>query len=91
MVGTTGPPATDPAPILVRDVELVFGARTWVMGIINVTPDSFSGDGLLRDGEDGADGAGAGDADLAAVDRARQMVAQGADLLDIGALMRIVS
>lgn len=45
--------------------------RPSVMGILNVTPDSFS---------DGGDHAGA----QAALDRARQMVAQGADLIDVG-------
>jgi dihydropteroate synthase len=45
------------------------------MGILNVTPDSFSGDGLL---------AGEQDAVEAAVARARRMVAEGADLLDVG-------
>ena len=30
--------------------RLVFGDKTWLMGIINVTPDSFSGDGLVRPG-----------------------------------------
>ncbi|MFA5041380.1 MAG: dihydropteroate synthase [Bdellovibrionales bacterium] len=45
-----------------------------VMGIINVTPDSFSGDGLLH-----------GDRYVeAALARAEQMVADGADILDIG-------
>ena len=44
------------------------------MGILNVTPDSFSGDGLLA----------AGDPVEAAVAQARRMVADGADLLDIG-------
>lgn len=44
------------------------------MGILNVTPDSFSGDGLLA----------GGDPVVAAVERARRMVADGADLLDIG-------
>jgi dihydropteroate synthase len=44
------------------------------MGILNVTPDSFSGDGLLQ----GRDSIGA------AVDQARRMVDEGADLLDIG-------
>ena len=44
------------------------------MGILNVTPDSFSGDGLLA----------ARDPVQAAVDRARRMAADGADLLDIG-------
>jgi dihydropteroate synthase len=47
------------------------------MGIINVTPDSFSGDGLLT--------ARPSEAIIeAAVDRARQMDAEGADLLDVG-------
>jgi dihydropteroate synthase len=49
------------------------------MGIVNVTPDSFSGDGLL------ADAAGSrGAAVEAAVAQARQMVAEGADILDVG-------
>jgi dihydropteroate synthase len=52
-----------------------WGSRTFVMGIVNVTPDSFSGDGLL---------AASGDAVAAAVGQARQMVADGADILDIG-------
>lgn len=46
--------------------------RPLVMGIVNVTPDSFSGDGLL------------GRVD-AAFDQAMCMIADGADLLDIGA------
>ncbi|MEP7157847.1 MAG: dihydropteroate synthase, partial [Chloroflexota bacterium] len=52
-----------------------WGARTYVMGIINVTPDSFSGDGLLAANADPV---------AAAVAQARHMVAEGADLLDIG-------
>lgn len=54
-----------------------WGERTFVMGILNVTPDSFSGDGLL------APGGGAGAVE-AAVGRARSMAGEGADLLDIG-------
>ena len=54
-----------------------WGERTYVMGILNVTPDSFSGDGLLA-------GAGAGDPVEAAVAQARRMVAEGADILDVG-------
>jgi len=50
--------------------EFHWGARTYVMGIVNVTPDSFSGDGVT---------------DLqAAVGQARQMEQDGADLIDIG-------
>jgi dihydropteroate synthase len=61
-----------------------WGERTFVMGILNATPDSFSGDGLLaRPG-----GSAAGDAIeiavRAAVAQARAMVDEGADLLDIG-------
>jgi dihydropteroate synthase len=48
-----------------------WGSRTYLMGIINATPDSFSGDGLGYDVD-------------AAVERARRLVAAGADLLDIG-------
>ncbi|MDQ2943831.1 MAG: dihydropteroate synthase [Candidatus Dormibacteraeota bacterium] len=48
-----------------------WGSRTYVMGIINVTPDSFSGDGL------GADRAGA-------VEQGLAMVREGADMLDVG-------
>ena len=63
-----------------------WGERTYVMGIINVTPDSFSGDGVLapRDHGEGSGTSDALDPVGLAVDRARQMVAEGADILDIG-------
>ena len=48
-----------------------WGRRTFVMGIINVTPDSFSGDGL---GENVA----------AAVEQGLTFESQGADMLDVG-------
>jgi len=48
-----------------------WGSRTYVMGIVNVTPDSFSGDGL------------GGDRD-AAVAQGLRMAAEGADFVDIG-------
>jgi dihydropteroate synthase len=51
-----------------------WGSRTYVMGILNVTPDSFSGDGILSKGE----------AVNAAVNQARDFLANGADLLDVG-------
>jgi dihydropteroate synthase len=57
---------------VIRGREFRWGERTFVMAIINVTPDSFSGDGL------GADPA-------AAAGLARRFEAEGADLLDIGA------
>lgn len=52
--------------------KLVWGRRTYVMGIINVTPDSFSGDGM-------------GDDVPAIVDLALRFQAEGADILDMGA------
>lgn len=57
-----------------------WGERTFVMGIVNVTPDSFSGDGLLADNAV----AEAGDPVAAAVAQALEMAAEGADLLDVG-------
>lgn len=51
-----------------------WGTRCYVMGILNVTPDSFSGDGL---------GAAKGRIGRA-VDRASEFIAAGADILDIG-------
>jgi len=64
-----------PVPVTVRGTEFRFGARTYVMGIVNVTPDSFSGDGLLQD---------PGDAVGAAVAQAVRMAGEGADIVDIG-------
>jgi len=51
-----------------------WGSLTYVMGILNVTPDSFSGDGILSRGDE---------VDVA-VEQARSFLACGADLLDVG-------
>jgi len=53
------------------DREFRWGERTFIMGVLNLTPDSFSGDGL------GSDIA-------AALAQARRLVAEGADILDVG-------
>jgi dihydropteroate synthase len=65
---------TPPEPTRIGPTTFAWGERTFVMGILNVTPDSFSGDGLLA----GRDPVGA------ALEQARRMVDEGADLLDIG-------
>lgn len=52
-----------------------WGRRTYLMGILNLTPDSFSGDGLAVPG---------GDVLALAIEQARQFVAAGADIIDIG-------
>lgn len=53
---------------------LDFSKRTYIMGIINVTSDSFSGDGILNNQ----------DAIHAALEQAQRFVDAGADILDIG-------
>jgi dihydropteroate synthase len=63
-----------PDPLTIGSRRFDWGARTFVMGIVNVTPDSFSGDGLLT----------ARDPVAAAVAQARSMVVEGADILDVG-------
>jgi dihydropteroate synthase len=69
-----------PAPMTIGGRLFAWGERTFVMGIVNVTPDSFSGDGLLA----AAGSREGGDPIAAAVAQARAMVADGADLLDVG-------
>jgi len=59
--------------------ELRWGERTWIMGIINVTPDSFSGDGLAPGGRDLEEVVNA------ALSQGRAMVDAGAHILDVGA------
>jgi len=51
--------------------EILLGEKTIVMGILNVTPDSFSDGGLFYNSK-------------TAVDRALQMIDEGADIIDIG-------
>ncbi len=53
------------------DRQLALGARTWVMGILNVTPDSFSDGGQFADA-------------AAAIGHARAMLKAGADVIDVG-------
>src|SRR3990172_8710606 len=60
-----------PESITIGGREFVWGRRTYIMGIVNVTPDSFSGDGLAHDV-------------AAAVNQAVDMVREGADIIDVG-------
>ena len=53
------------------DKEFRWGERTFIMGVLNLTPDSFSGDGVGSDID-------------AALAQARRLVAEGADILDVG-------
>jgi dihydropteroate synthase len=57
--------------LAIRGGEVVLGQRTWVMGVLNVTPDSFSDGGAFRDAE-------------AAVARGMALFEAGADIVDVG-------
>jgi len=59
------------APTRCGGVEFRWGERTYVMGVLNVTPDSFSGDGVGDDIE-------------AALAQARRLASEGADIIDVG-------
>lgn len=58
-------------PLAVGGKTFHWGERTYIMGILNLTPDSFSGDGL------------AGHIEMA-VERGERMAEEGADIIDIG-------
>ena len=58
-------------PTTIRGHAFHWGSRTYIMGVLNVTPDSFSGDGLGSDAH-------------AAVEQALRFQAHGADIIDIG-------
>lgn len=79
------PAQAPPPPSMVRRRKFAWGTRTFVMGIINITPDSFSGDGFLAEAVSaGGPSTGAGSPVERAVAQARQMVVDGADILDVG-------
>jgi len=57
--------------MLIGSKDFTWGARTYIMGILNLTPDSFSGDGIYRDLN-------------RAIAQAQRLVADGADIIDVG-------
>jgi dihydropteroate synthase len=64
--------------------KFVWGQKTYLMGILNLTPDSFSGDGLFaRNESDQGELNTVGLIDVA-LKQAQEFVAAGADILDIG-------
>ncbi len=58
--------------------QITWGERTWVMGILNITPDSFSQDGIALERLT------ADEIVRAALEQAQRMVADGADMIDVG-------
>lgn len=65
-------------PALQLGENLLDWSRTYVMGILNVTPDSFSGDALILPNDDAADWT------MRAIQFAQTQINAGADILDIG-------
>ena len=59
--------------------HLSWGRQTYIMGILNITPDSFSGDGLLRENLDSAQ-----PVQETAMEQAYRFIAAGAHILDVG-------
>ena len=60
-----------PEPTRINDTHFAWGSKTYVMGVINVTPDSFSGDGLGSDVD-------------SAINLAKSFQEWGADMVDVG-------
>jgi dihydropteroate synthase len=63
--------SSGPAKLKVKGREFNWSKRTYIMGILNVTPDSFSDGGEFFDIND-------------AIARAKKMISEGADIIDIG-------
>jgi dihydropteroate synthase len=61
-------------PLKIGNHIFDWGTRTYVMGILNITPDSFSGDGLMSKGNTLE----------ASIEQARRFLAAGAAILDVG-------
>jgi dihydropteroate synthase len=62
---------TSLTPTKARNTEFRWGEKTYVMGIVNLSPNSFSGDGIGSNIE-------------RTVEQAQRMVAGGADIIDVG-------
>src|SRR5512142_576925 len=61
-------------PLTIGSHTLNWGAQTYVMGILNVTPDSFSGDGILA----------RGDPVRVSLEEAGRFLKAGPQMLDVG-------
>lgn len=68
------------APMVWANRRLTWGQKTYVMGIVNVTPDSFSGDGLLNEPQSEA----TDEVVRRVVEQAKAFVAEGATFIDVG-------
>ncbi len=67
-----------PPPLELATARLDWARQTYIMGILNLTPDSFSGDGLIHSSD------AESDTIARVLAHARQLLDDGADVLDIG-------
>lgn len=73
------------SPLKIGHHMFEWGERTYVMGILNITPDSFSGDGLLASYDSAEVAAGTNTSWVeTALEQAIDFVSAGADILDVG-------
>ncbi len=70
--------------LVVGDHLFEWGKRTYLMGILNLTPDSFSGDGLISNSSGENERFEAQDIVDKAFEQAKRFVEAGADILDVG-------
>ena len=76
-------------PLQIGKHTFHWGSSTYVMGILNVTPDSFSGDGILSPSPSGRlrsapQGGIRGEGEYGALQQAKEFLSAGADILDVG-------
>ena len=62
---------SQPKSLFIRDIEIEWGKKTYIMGILNITPDSFSDGGKYLD-------------ERKAIEHYKSMIQDGADFIDIG-------
>ncbi len=61
--------------MIIQKNKLVWNSKPYIMGVVNVTPDSFSGDGIMKNNEDFVN---------LGLEKALNMQKDGADIIDIG-------
>ena len=61
--------------MIIQKNTLVWNSKPYIMGVVNVTPDSFSGDGIMKNNEDFVN---------LGVEKALGMQKDGADIIDVG-------
>ena len=61
--------------MIIQKNKLVWNSKPYIMGVVNVTPDSFSGDGIMKNNEDFVN---------LGLEKSLNMQKDGADIIDIG-------